>query len=234
MKKLIGVAAALVACVVPASASAGQLSLLGYPNSYYVNYDAAPGERNVVSASALLGHIVNVYDEGAPITTLAEPSQDGLMEGYTRYPCDLIDRHHGRCYVPALLYGATDLMAELEAVVIHLGDGNDTYSTIENTDPFAPEVYGEAGDDSLYLLGKPSPYLVGDAGDGSNYIRAAATYDPNNRPIWGNNLTGGDGPDEIFALNGTYNNVNCLGGDDHVVADKTDSVAADCESVERR
>jgi hypothetical protein len=39
-----------------------------YPGSYYVNYDAAPGERNVVSASALLGHVVNVYDDGARAT----------------------------------------------------------------------------------------------------------------------------------------------------------------------
>jgi hypothetical protein len=224
----------MAVCIAPSAASAGELYLMGYPGSYHVNYEAAPGERNVVSASALLGHVVNLYDEGATITTPSKPSTDGLMPGYTRYPCELIDAHHGRCYIPALLYGATDLQAELEDVVVHLGDGNDTYSTIENTDPFAPEIFGEAGDDRLYLLGKPSPYLVGDAGDGSNYIRAAATSDPNNRNIWGNALIGGDGPDEIFALNGTYNGIRCFGGDDHVVADKIDSVDPDCENVERR
>ena len=219
--------------LVPATASASRLYLIGYPGSYYVNYDAAPGERNVVSASALLGHVVNVYDDGATMTTLSKPDHEGVLKGYTRYPCDLIDAHHGRCYVPAVLYGATDLMAELEAVVVHLGDGDDTYATIENTDPFAPEIYGGPGDDKLWLLGKPSPYLVADAGDGANYIRAAATSDPNDRPF-GNGLIGGDGADEIFALNGTRNSVVCLDGVDHVVADKIDAVRSDCENVERR
>jgi hypothetical protein len=71
------------------------------------------------------------------------------------------------------------------------------------------------------------------AGDGTNYIHAA----PNSAAKAGlptNPLEGANGPDDIYAANGTYNYVWCGNDVDHVVADKIDFVEPNCENVELR
>ena len=48
-----------------------------------------------------------------------------------------------------------------------------------------------------------------------------------------NRLSGGGGDDRLSARNGMVDRLLCGGGNDRVVADDDDRVAADCERVRR-
>jgi hypothetical protein len=239
---VLGVAA--LCALTPAAASAGELYIehpWSFLNDDVVHYAAAAGETNLVSASSAAGgHIVNVYDEGAAITTPAGPDEYPY-QGWTKYPCQLIDAHHGRCYVPdpRSIVGPPDCLpdctegklAGVFALSISLGDGNDAYTAISTSDPFSSWVYGGPGDD--YLIAGRGPWSNVEGGDGRNIIRVAHNTAPA-QYTWSNWVSGGNGPDEIHAANGSYNDISCGGDVDSVVADVMDLVEPSCENVERR
>jgi hypothetical protein len=246
MKTALGLVVAAVCAIAAPAASAGQISIdhpTSFVNDDVVSYEAAPGETNVVSASSHFdGHVVNLYDAGATITTPAAPETSSYM-GRTRYPCELIDAHHARCIVPdprELTEGPScppgsgcldDKLAGVSALSISLDDGNDAYSTIEDSDPVSVWVSGGLGDDHIVLHDSPWSQ-ISDSG-GHNVIRAGHNSAPAQYE-WSNSIGGGSGPDEIYADNGSYNDISCSYDVDTVVADAIDLVEPSCENVTRR
>jgi hypothetical protein len=245
MRTALGLAVALACAIATPAASAGEI-YIDHPTSFVnddvVSYEAAPGERNLVSASSHFdGHVVNLYDAGATITTPDAPRNIPL-QGRTLYPCQLIDAHHARCYVPdprELTEGPDcppgsgcldDRLAGVSALSISLGDGDNTYDTIADSDPVSAWIYGGAGNDRITTHDSRWSQISG--GDGRNYIRAGHNQ---TAPYWYSNaVSGGNGPDEIHADNGSYNDVWCGGDVDTVIADAIDLVESSCENVERR
>jgi hypothetical protein len=238
------VAAAAVCAFAPAAASAGDL-YVSHTESLIrddtVTYEAVPGETNLVSVSSVFdGRIVNVYDSGAAITTPSEPHQIPL-QGRTLYPCQLLDPHHGRCYVPDprtlpenpadCMPGCTEgKLAGANALSISLGDGNDAYTLLSTSDPISAWIYGGTGDDRI-IHGKAGFTNVQEQ-DGHNLIRVGYDSLPP-RPLT-DLIAGGSGPDEIHTANGSYNDVWCGGDVDTVTADVFDHVDSNCENVEWR
>ena len=210
----------------------------------FVEYDGGAA-NNIVSASAVLNaQVFNVYDEGDTVRTLPEP-RPNPSTGLTEYPCQLIDAHHGRCVIPyqdavvdrVLSVPATFSTWPIERMVgpgmlaVGLGEGTNSFAAITNSDPYSASVVGGSGDDRIWL--PKGPWSFATVGGGKNYIRAATNSAPIQTEL-DNGLYGYNGPDEIFALNGSYNDVLCGDDIDKVVADKIDRVASDCEDVTRR
>jgi hypothetical protein len=220
MRTALGIVVAAACALAAPAAWAGEI-YIDHPTSFVnddnVRYDAAPGENNVVSVSSHFdGHVVNLYDAGATITTPAAP-QDIPLQGRTLYPCVLIDAHHAQCYVPdprELTEGPNcppgsgcfdDKLAGVNALAVSLGDGNNSYATIEGSDPISTHVYGGPGDDRIVTHDSPWSEIT-DPG-GHNYIRAD---------------------------NDSYNRISCGGDADAVYADAMDLVESTCENVVRR
>jgi hypothetical protein len=89
---------------------------------------------------------------------------------------------------------------------------------------------GGGGDDRIFGRGGPDT-LVGGAGDdhlyggaGNDYIDGGSGED---------RLLGGDGSDTLLAADGEPDRIGCGAGNDRVIADTFDIVAADCEQVTR-
>jgi hypothetical protein len=244
MRTVLGLAVAALCMLAPAAASAGQLYVdhpWSFVNDDFVRYEAAPGETNLVSASfAAGGRIVNVYDAGAQITTPLVP-EDRPYEARTLYPCEVLDPHHGRCYIPdpRSIAGQPDCLPDCTAaklagaygLTVDLADGDDAYTTLSTSDPFSAFVSGGAGDDRIILHNGPASG-VSDL-SGHNVIRVGYNSDPPFGPgaYW---ISGGSGPDEIYAANGSYNDIYCSYDTDTVVADAIDLVEPTCENVTRR
>jgi hypothetical protein len=114
-----------------------------------------------------------------------------------------------------------------DALLVDLGDGNNSFKPSPLTDAYEVSVRAGAGDDTITVGPGPRHWVY--AGDGHNVIQSGATS-----VAPGGYLSGGDGSDEIYADNGTFDEVWCYGSDDMVVADPQDNVHADCEHVMRR
>jgi len=99
------------------------------------------------------------------------------------------------------------------------GEGDNIASDIESVND---EFFGtNAGDDTL--VGSAGPNLL-DGGPGNDTVDGGAGNDQ---------LKGGSGNDTIRARDGYADVVSCGPGTDTAVVDQLDTVAADCESVDR-
>jgi hypothetical protein len=208
-----------------------------------VEYDGGAADNTVRAGAALDGHVFDVYDDSDTIFTLPEPlAVDSL--GYTEYPCEIIDPHHGRCVIPDYR-GAIDRLGSIPGtgstfpvestlapvmLAVGLDEGTNSFAAITDSGPYSASVTGGTGDDRIWL--PKGPWSFATVSSGRNYIRAARNTAPIKSEM-DNGLYGYDGPDEIYALNGSYNDVICGDNVDTVVADEIDRVASDCESVER-
>jgi hypothetical protein len=158
-----------------------------------------------------------------------------------RYPCQLIDPHHARCYLPnplavqdglACVPGCPErAVAGAYALDAELGDGDDAYTTISTSEPLSVWAGGGPGDDRIML--RQSPWAAAGGGEGHNVIRVGYNTAPADYTI-ANPINGGNGPDEIYAANGSYNYIWCGYGVDTVAADEMDFVDPNCDNVERR
>ncbi len=101
-------------------------------------------------------------------------------------------------------------------------------------------IYSEAGDDLLRGW-KGRDCLT--AGDGNDVLKAGIGADraagmAGNDRIWGgigrDRLSGGSGNDWFRSLDLAPDTVSCGSGIDEVIADRRDTVARDCENVNRR
>ena len=119
-----------------------------------------------------------------------------------------------------LIYGrgGDDLLAGL--------NGNDT-------------VYGQDGKDNLLGDGEPTRFRADghdhvSGGDGNDLVIGAGGNDVLTGGAGADNLQAGPGNDTVNATDGRRDRVSCGSGRDRVKADRSDTVAGDCESVSRR
>jgi hypothetical protein len=103
-----------------------------------VTVDAAPGERNDITATSVTGGVL-VSDAGTPLTAGAD--------------CSLDDPANARCTVKQR-YGPPQ-------VVVHAGDGDDRLRAIGSS----VELYGDEGDDVLDGTGEVFGRFHGGPGD---------------------------------------------------------------------
>jgi hypothetical protein len=112
-----------------------------------------------------------------------------------------------------------------KVVRVSLGGGDDSFYAIDGSDPFWPVVEMGPGDDRIDIHDNIAASL--DTGDGANVV----TVGPHSMADY-SQVTGGAGPDEIHARNGSAETICCGDGVDTVVADRSDHVFDNCESVD--
>jgi Ca2+-binding RTX toxin-like protein len=120
--------------------------------------------------------------------------------------------------------------------------GNDTLDGGSNSD----SLFGDQGNDTADYSGRSAPVIVdlavsahnGEQGEedwlsGIENVLGGAGADRLNGSAAANLMVGGAGNDEIRARDGAYDRIECGSGSDSVSADAVDSVASDCEHVDR-
>jgi hypothetical protein len=129
------------------------------PNSSYISFDAAPGERNDLTIRLIEGGAYELTDPGATLSAEAG--------------CALVDEHTARCTPPTkssgLLVQTGDLDDRVTATnstdIILGGPGHDTLDGGGGIDT----VDGQAGDD--VLIGR-FPYGTLNGGPGNDLLRS--------------------------------------------------------------
>jgi Ca2+-binding RTX toxin-like protein len=114
--------------------------------------------------------------------------------------------------------------------------GSDTLNGADGDDC----LYGEEGDDEL-SGGSDDDIVGGGSGDdeisgggGSDTLVGNSGDDEINGGNSGDSISAGTGDDIVFARDGVRDTINCGPGRDRVTADRSDSVARNCERVARR
>jgi len=222
-----------LACAVPATASAGYIEAdvpspgwgsvavqyVPYLNVPYLGgiYDI-PTENNDVLVSHSSRYAATIAERGAlmlPQPTALTNTIRTCTLGLNTPTC----RTSGSYWLTVRVFtGAGNdrvtvtVSAGVDAVHVDSGDGNDSVTGSSGNEYVTPG----AGND------------VVNAGAGNDAIHDP--YDPS-LPSGADTLNGGDGNDEIRARDGVRDQIQCGTGNDAVVADTLDVVAADCETV---
>jgi hypothetical protein len=124
----------------------------------------------------------------------------------------------------ALPASADAAFAQLDAT------GKLVYTTVPGEANDITVTYTSAGVAKLTEAGRLGPFPILIAGSGGcSGLAAQITC----RGTTSLDIRSGDGSDRVSARNGTADKISCGSGTDSVVADPQDSVAADCESVDR-
>jgi hypothetical protein len=124
----------------------------------------------------------------------------------------------------ALPASANAAFAQLDA------GGRLVYTTVPGEANDLTASYTSAGLAKLTETGRFGPFPILIAGsDGCTGLAALITC----KGTSSLDIRTGDGNDKVAARNGTADKISCGSGTDSVVADPQDSVAADCESVDR-
>jgi Ca2+-binding RTX toxin-like protein len=116
------------------------------------------------------------------------------------------------------------------------GKGNDHIYGEDGVDTLAgsggnDQIFGGNGDDDI-TGGSGADKLKG--GNGSDAIDGNSGNDNITGGFGNDDITAGSGNDTINTLDGQVDAVDCGSGRDHVIADKQDDVAKDCEKVTRK
>jgi hypothetical protein len=168
-------AVAVAALLLPGAARAGTVTLHNHDGSFEgphgsvmtvryaeIVYEAAPGERNDVTATATRRSL-SVADAGAPVTAGEGCRQDGPNEAscaiasFNEYGSQIEVRAGDGDDSVTLVKPPDDILDEIFA---HGGDGADRLDTTQA----GGRLYGDAGDDVL-VGGDPEDDLDGGAGD---------------------------------------------------------------------
>ena len=213
-----GLAAALVVLAVPPASAASV-----YHQSWYFQYEAAPGEVNDVTVTVSEG-MLTITDPGAAgITANQECSVVGAsvtcpVESYTNVYINLGDLDDSLTIAPSV--------QGLQSVSISGGEGDDSLSSdsasqVEHFDGGEGEdlIYGGGGNDSIQGAGNGDT-VHGEAGD--DYIAAGEGRDA---------LLGGDGQDTLDPGPGLLDDVFGGTGTDTVHYPRDASVAVSINDV---
>jgi Ca2+-binding RTX toxin-like protein len=177
---------AFIGCAcLPAAAEASTLSVQSALVGPTVTYAAAPGEANSASISRDSSGRYVVEDLGAAITTVG---------------CESLDVHHGRCDG-----------ADVRAVRVTLGDGDDQMTIADSAYPSLPPLFGGAplsvngGSGKDTLIGASGPDDLDGGADDDPLISGGGGND---------NLGGGDGNDIMDGGDGDESSMSGGAGDD--------------------
>lgn len=202
--------------------------------------DGAPGESDTITeADRVLGGSAadTILTAGGAATLVGGAGGDTLTGG------PAADRLYGGTEVDAPGSGDDTLDGGGGPDVLRGGDGKDTASYVTRSgsvivtlDDAAND--GQAGEQDN-VRADVERVVGGSAGDTLTGSDGADTLDGGGGPdtLTGGDaadtLNGGEGDDAIEARDGQADTVTCGSGSDTAVADATDIVASDCESVDR-
>lgn len=222
----VGLAAAAVAALVPASADAHSLVRTGGAELAYLSSDA-------VSLNTL-----TVRRSGANVE-FRDPSVDGGLDPGPCAPGEVTSDANAwliQVFCPA--NGANRLRVDLgdredtATVLIDLpttllgGTGADRITTAGGADVIA----GDDGDDVL-KAGAGNDQV--NAGDGDDEVEGGDGDDTLEAGLGVDTVSGGEGADDLRVRDGIPDTVRCGAGTDKVDADTLDEIALDCEDVSR-
>lgn len=215
---MAAVLAAGVMAVAAAPASAGVLDTLNARGLNRVTYQASGGESNDVLADAT-GTAVGDQADTVTITD----SSAVVTENPQSASCVPMGLHQGRCL--GILSGAPFDALEINFDPYEQNPGPARFDVSPGGDlPLALDVIGTPGGDDLTVHDTKSATLYGESGDDHLTVGDA---------VGSAEVDGGDGDDTISARNGRADQIFCGNGNDTVIADASDIVAADCENVTR-
>jgi hypothetical protein len=204
--------AAVAVLLAPAAASAATLSV-GPTGA--ATYTGAPTETNHVVVSYDFMHGVYLFnDTGASVVTVTG-------NGCHAYSLQLAYCSYGSFSSVAVRLGGTGSYAEsqLWLTPVTLTGGNGTSTLVGGSSPTT--LVAGAGQTTM-TAGNGNTTFTG--GSGPSTMTGGKGHDT---------FAGGAGGDTINSRNGVAEQVTCGGGVDTVVADPTDTVASDCEQVDR-
>ncbi|MEA2428638.1 MAG: hypothetical protein QOF37_2266 [Thermoleophilaceae bacterium] len=212
---LTGLAATIAALALLATGSAfgASVSLSGGA----LSYTGSASEANHVTFSFDLMHGVYVIQDTGVSTITVPAGAKGCHSSTAQIAyCDFgavksITAHLGNAG------GFAQSKLSLTPVTLYAGTGNDTLIGGGGADT----LIAGAGTDTL-TAGSGNTRLVG--GSGSTTMTGGSGH---------NTYQGGSGADTVKARNTVAEDISCAAGIDSVTADPTDSVAADCEAVDR-